>query len=644
MHALTMKNQVGLNLRCVPAFLFAVAIALFPSLASAGSAAWNFPGGATDWNTDANWTPATGHPNGPTDVATFNLSLSTALSLSAATEVNGIVFNNSASAFTITANPDFTLTISGVGISNNSGLTQNFVTAGSGSGNGVIQFKNSATAGSQTVFTNNGGNGAASFTFFFDSSTAGNATIINNSLFSSNGITGFFNSATAGNATITNSGGTAFFSNGGSTQFSNSSTAGNASITNNGGTIAGAFGGFTQFFNSATAGNASIINNTAFFGYGVTEFFNSSTAGNATITNNSGGGFGGGITRFFDSSTAGNATIINNGGTFGFGAGVADFFNSSTAGNATIINNGGTYGFGAGGVTNFFNTSTAAAATLIAYDGTGGGSIFFFDNSTGGAARVEIFGNGFLNISGHNSPAVTVGSIEGSGNVFLGANDLAVGSNNLSTSFSGMIQDGFFAGGSLTKIGTGALTLSGANTYTGGTTINNGVLVVDNADALATGDVTLNNGTLQTRDNVPRTFNVGSDYFQNGGTLRIQIGGTNSGVNSDLMTVAGTAHLGSTLFLHRIFNYMPLPGDTVTIITDKPISGTFANVQNDFSSLVQPMVIYDPADVMVEFVLSASFQSQVRRPINGLLVEPSMKLFLVGAFLQESWPSLVVSR
>ena len=61
---------------------------------------------------------------------------------------------------------------------------------------------------------------------------------------------------------------------------------------------------------------------------------------------------------------------------------------------------------------------------------------------------------------------------------FLGANNLTVGSNNLSTTFSGVIQDGGF-GGSLTKIGSGTLDLTGANTYTGDTNINGGVLQID---------------------------------------------------------------------------------------------------------------------------------------------------------------------
>ena len=64
--------------------------------------------------------------------------------------------------------------------------------------------------------------------------------------------------------------------------------------------------------------------------------------------------------------------------------------------------------------------------------------------------------------------------------VQLNGNALTVGSgNNLSSTFSGVIADGTGGAGSLIKAGTGILMLSGSNTYTGPTTINQGKLVVD---------------------------------------------------------------------------------------------------------------------------------------------------------------------
>ncbi|HEX9544959.1 MAG TPA: hypothetical protein VF955_07220, partial [Pyrinomonadaceae bacterium] len=112
----------------------------------AGSATWKGNPATGDWNTASNWSPAT-VPNGASDTSNFATSNRTAVSLSANTEVNGITFNAGASAFTITAGPTFLLTLSGVGITNNSGTTQNFVAAG-----GTIQFINSATADDNSSF------------------------------------------------------------------------------------------------------------------------------------------------------------------------------------------------------------------------------------------------------------------------------------------------------------------------------------------------------------------------------------------------------------------------------------------------------------------------------------------------------------
>jgi hypothetical protein len=53
------------------------------------------------------------------------------------------------------------------------------------------------------------------------------------------------------------------------------------------------------------------------------------------------------------------------------------------------------------------STSTAGSATLIANSGTNGGQggrIIFENRSTGGTSRVELFGNGSLDISPHQAP------------------------------------------------------------------------------------------------------------------------------------------------------------------------------------------------------------------------------------------------
>ena len=103
-------------------------IFLVPAAAYAISAQWDLDPISGDWNTAANWTPS-GVPNGPADSATFGLSNTTNLSISEDTEVNGIIFTPAATnPYSITANPGLRLTISGMGITNNSGITQKFVT------------------------------------------------------------------------------------------------------------------------------------------------------------------------------------------------------------------------------------------------------------------------------------------------------------------------------------------------------------------------------------------------------------------------------------------------------------------------------------------------------------------------------------
>ena len=115
------------------------------------------------------------------------------------------------------------------------------------------------------------------------------------------------------------------------------------------------------------------------------------------------------------------------------------------------------------------------------------GTILFTGDSTGDTARVRVIDSGRLDISTHNAPGVTIDSIEGTGTVILGANNLTVDSNyQHDTMFSGVIQDNG-AGGSLTKLGRRRLILANANRYSGGTTISGGVLSVGNQTGSATG-------------------------------------------------------------------------------------------------------------------------------------------------------------
>ena len=536
----------------------------------AGSATWLLNAGDGNWNNASHWIPAT-IPNGPDDIATFDVSNTRVPSVFADTEVNSIVFNSGASAFTITVMPGSTLTVSGTGIIKNSGQTQNFITEVddflNGGDGGSISFTGAATAGAGSVFSVRGseGNYAAQggHIDFYNSSTAGSGSFINTgSAYAHGGVASFRDSSTAAAGTFTNYGGAATFGGNGKTEFLDNSSAGNAIITNKGATTL-ALGGFVDFFGTSTAGNAAITNEASSTAY---------TDGSWTT--------------FWSSSSGGNATITCYGGATG-SRGLVDFTDDSTAGNATIICHG------------------------EPADGEGG--IAFFDqSSTGGTARIELFGKGTLSLTNREVPKLAVGSIEGDGFVNIERNGLMIGSNNLSTSFFGIIDDAGL-GGSLTKIGNGTLTLGNANNYTGGTHVKRGSLVVNNTggSGTGTGPLQVDSGKLGGKGIITGAVTVGSGGNKPAvltpgdrgtGLLVIQntlVFGSNGACHWQFDTrtfqATGAFAQGVTINNGATFSasgqgsvQLPL-GMVFSVISNTaatPIAGTFANLPDDGTTTI----------------------------------------------------------
>jgi autotransporter-associated beta strand protein len=607
--------------------------------AYAGNATWSMNPTSGDWNTATNWTPPT-VPNGPADTATFAPSSVTDVSLSAGVEVNGIVFDVGADAFTINNNPGLVLTITGAGITNSSGVLQNFVNLDSTTNSGKLYFTRSATAGDSVVYTNQlpvfGGRNP--LIQFEDDSTAGSAQFINfaGPYSSLGGVIEFQGNSTAGSGTFRNTGtfdgqsfphinfrnqaraGQAVFTTeafaGGLINFYDTTTADHATFTN-----AGPFS-LTWFFDNSTAGSATIINEggTYYLGNGATQFEDFSTAGDSLIIANGAlfSGTGGyGLVFLNGDSKANNATFIANGGQVsGAGGGQIILNTNATAEDGTFYANGATVDGASGGRVIFsFYTPTAARAVLIATGGVGtgsdaGGGILFHYSSVGDEARVELFGNGFLDIRGHDTPELTIGSLEGDGLVFLGGANLSIGSNNLSTIFSGLIEEASEGTtGALTKIGTGILMLTGANTYTGDTTIEGGKLVVNNRTGSGTGSsaVQVNAGILAGRGTIAGAVTVGSgsgagaalapgrrgakaDTLTIQGALSFQLDSTykfelkSSTTAADKVVANGVTINGGALFSFTDLDSGVLPTGTVFTVIDNtaatPIADTFANL------------------------------------------------------------------
>ncbi|MGH8092073.1 MAG: autotransporter-associated beta strand repeat-containing protein [Chthoniobacterales bacterium] len=482
-----------------------ITILLFSAYPAWANETWNAAPVNGDWDTAANWTPAV--VPGETDDVTFNASSITAITFSADSGVRDAIFNPGASAYTYTASHLSNMTFAVVGITNNSGSTQQFVSQPDEEGNsGAFIFTNSAAAGRQTAF-------------FSKAPTA---------LSGSGGVVEFLDTAAAGYGTY----------------------------TNEGSALSGAIPGATVFFFNPTADHGAFLNLAA-------------TAGGAS----------GGMTIFYSSSKGANATVTNQGATVsGAAGGMTLFTDSSSAGAATLIANGGS-------------------------NGGGGGLIEFLVHSTGDTSRVEVFGNGTLDVSAHKS--MGVGSIEGDGLVLLGTNTLTTGSNGLSTIFSGVIEQQNGTTGSLAKTGVGTLTLGTPSTYTGGTTVSAGTLVVSNksGSATGTGAVNVSGGTLGGKGIISGAVTVNSGAFlapahgtKQQSTLTVQSAFTfNAGstytysfkakgkqAKTDKVIANGvTVNSGASFNLSGTTKGTLTSGLVLTVISNTsatPISGTFSNL------------------------------------------------------------------
>ena len=159
----------------------------------------------------------------------------------------------------------------------------------------------------------------------------------------------------------------------------------------------------------------------------------------------------------------------------------------TTVGNGSVLRIQGTNNGGSG------ITVGAEALTIIGQGRAGnGGALRSVSGTNTWQGKVTLSGDARIGSAGSSFLTLDVAS----GNAIESADF------NLATEGAGHIQvnDAIGLGtGSLTKLGTGSLILGAANSYSGGTTLSEGFLRLDNASAAGSGSITqvTNNSTLQ---------------------------------------------------------------------------------------------------------------------------------------------------
>jgi T5SS/PEP-CTERM-associated repeat protein/autotransporter-associated beta strand protein len=178
---------------------------------------------------------------------------------------------------------------------------------------------------------------------------------------------------------------------------------------------------------------------------------------------------------------SGNSLVISNGGTVANRDGFIGFYADSSNNSVLVTGSGSTW--------------TNSDTLFVGVEGTGN-TLTVAEGGTIAAANIVIAASngssGTLNVGrfGANGAASTITAPT----IAFGAGTGVINFNQSNTVTVSSVISG---AGMVNQLGTGWTVLSGANTYTGPTTVSAGTLVAQSQTALGTGGVTLLGGTLE---------------------------------------------------------------------------------------------------------------------------------------------------
>jgi fibronectin-binding autotransporter adhesin len=257
----------------------------------------------------------------------------------------------------------------------------------------------------------------------------------------------------------------------------------------------------------------------------------------------------------FDATASGTSTINSS---------IAGAFNlTKTGANILLLGGANTY---TGNTTISVGTLQVGSTTALGNSTTGnvsvssGAVLDLAGFSLAGSKALSLTGTG---LSSNGALISSTGNATYAGAVTLGNAAVSIGGAG-NTNLTGIVSSAGTAT-TLTKVGTGTLTLSGANTYSGNTTVSAGTLQLNNTAAL--GNTATGNGTI---------VNSGATLDLNGITLagaeQLTLTGTGVGGNGALINNTGTgATFSGTIALGNATDSI---GGTGDIILTGIISGT----------------------------------------------------------------------
>lgn len=365
--------------------------------------------------------------------------------------------------------------------------------------------------------------------------------------------------------------------NQGSLQLGNGSTTGSLNVASS--ISLGALTAGTLTINRSN----TVTQGTDFSGNAITGLGGITQAGSGTTELNTSNSYSGtttvssGTLNIQNGNALGNTTggtIVASGATLSIQGGI-----TTAAENLTLSGNGVSSG---GALQNVSGNNTFAGAITLAADarinsasgtltldvasgnaisGTntnvtfgGSGDIVVADAISTGNGTLTKDGSGKLTLTGANtySGATTIsggslqvgnngttGSIAGTSSVSIGSGSSLIVSRSGSVTQADVLGGGVISGqGALVKTGSGTLILTAANSYTGGTTVSEGSLVINGNQSSATGSIIVANGAT------------------------LSGSGTYGGATTDTLTVNGTLTGTGTITGNTIINGVHSPGNS----------------------------------------------------------------------------------